>query len=359
MKFRTFKEEFDAKQSDIKYAEEVWGASFPKEYKDFLLKFNGGIIFPDFPKIKIDSEWQLWPINRIFSIGDLILQKEGKMNYPCLPPQGEYNQIKYDVDFEKLITFAEAERGLYYLNLDSNDFSQIYFACYSDWDGFVRVETNSFNEFINSLKSYSGQKSIKYPSGEGNKVYKKWLFESETAPNLGLKRFSEVYDYYKTNLEDGSAYRSVIQHYTNYPPNFLEFLIKKGEDIEGLLISAKKIEMIKPLIENHGLDFNKPYNGIFPIQVLTGIDEITYKSDFELIHKLLENNIEIDWNVKLDTSKMNNWDKKTPLERLANLHKYYYQSKEKKEKWWKEIDYKPKESEKYIQSVLIDKLINI
>ncbi len=49
------------------------------------------------------------------------------------------------------MVFAQGERGIYFLNLQKEDYSQIYFANYSGGDGIIKVGANSFSAFFNSL----------------------------------------------------------------------------------------------------------------------------------------------------------------------------------------------------------------
>lgn len=145
------KEEFDLKPQDIEHAESLWRKTFPSEYKEFLSRTNGGVPIPNFPTIKADTTWPVWGVERFVSVGDLILQATELMQYTWNDQHQQEALDKYNLKVENLLTFAVAERGCYYMNLDSQDFGQIYYCCYQDWDGLVRMHTSSFAEFTKSL----------------------------------------------------------------------------------------------------------------------------------------------------------------------------------------------------------------
>ncbi|MFZ1498045.1 MAG: SMI1/KNR4 family protein [Saprospiraceae bacterium] len=73
---KIYKEEFDTNVEETKRAENIWGVEFPSEYKNFILKNNGCVAYPNCPIISSENNSELWAIERFFSIGDVIIQKQ-------------------------------------------------------------------------------------------------------------------------------------------------------------------------------------------------------------------------------------------------------------------------------------------
>lgn len=299
-------EEFPATIEQINQAEKVWGVSFPQEYKSFLLVQNGGEVYPNIPAITftVSGNWELWGIDRFCSIGDLMLQKQYPMGYTWHTEHDEEVLKKYNLNIEYLLTFAIAERGCYYLNLAEEQYGQIYFACYQDWAGLVKLETRSFNEFLGSLGpspyfEFEGfQKS--------RKIYDKRFFYTPMQPELGLTRFNEVLAYFgDANSKGQDSDWTVIQHYANIDPydemgNYiLDFLLKQGGKTDGLLLKARTIETILKLVKQYGADINQAYKGRYPLQMYTSKSSWAIaKENYELMDKLLQTDIELDLTVK-------------------------------------------------------------
>ena len=72
------KEEFDTNRETIAKAESLWDKNFPKEYVEFLLENNGGVVYPNNPNLGPENKTEIWPIERFFSIGDIIIQRKNK-----------------------------------------------------------------------------------------------------------------------------------------------------------------------------------------------------------------------------------------------------------------------------------------
>lgn len=333
------RDENDTTLDKIELAETLWESKFPDDFKQFLLKFNGGEVYPNIPTIKATTSsdfWELWNIERILSIDDIILQKKHLMGYTWHDQHELEDLKKYDVSTEFLLTFAVAERGCYYINLDKKQFGQIYYACYQDWDGFVRLETNSFTEFMNSLKKSDYWEFQGF--NKSKKIYDSRYFYTPENPNLGLQRFKEVLSYLgDANSKSTDSDLTVIQYYAYFYGTegnemnscLFTYLLENGGLLDGLLNRTRDINLIQDLIFNYGTDINTPYKERYPI-----IDYTDYssghstKQNYYLIDKLLNLNIQVDFNVK-------DHEGKTALQRLEELVIEYEKWREHDKNFWK------------------------
>ena len=107
------KEEFPISEESVKEFEKEKGIKFPHDYRDFILKFNGGVAIPNYPiseKLKIE----ILPIERFYSLQDIQLglianQRERTEHIiedinagKAALEKGNKNR-GFDIEFEKLI----------------------------------------------------------------------------------------------------------------------------------------------------------------------------------------------------------------------------------------------------------------
>lgn len=330
------KEEFDINMDKIREAEKIWEFKFPEEFSAFLLKHNGGVTDICYPTIGAENNAELWEIVRFLSIGDIILQKKYLMEYTWNHEHDEYDLDELNLKKENLLTFAIAERGCYYINLDSS--GQIYFCNYAGGDGIVKVNTNSFKEFVNSLEFPSWYEVVGTADPklvkEYNPLYKlrkSRLFETPNQPQLGFERFKEVFEVFGEIEPSEEVYTQIANHYV-YDRLKIDYLIERGCSTDGLLCNAPNIETIKYLVEERGLDINKRYNDRYPLQkyLIPGFSGV--QGAYLLISDLLEYGVELDWSV------IGNKSDGTPdlplLKKLELLNEKYLQEEIKDKDWW-------------------------
>jgi len=282
------------KISELQKLETLLGTNLPEEYRNFIFRNNGCTIQPNVPKIEKDSTYVTWGIERFLSIGDLILQKQTKTYYTNEEAIKEYDSDKYKIDIHKLLTIAIAERGCYHIYLGYEEYGQIYFSNYSDGDGLVRFETDSFDEFINSLGYYDEEIEPIF-FDKPTKIFNPYLFETFENSVLGFNRFQEVLEQYgDPNFFRGDGYKNVVQTYVDNK-QFLLHIIEKGGKVEGLLNYTNNYNTITFLIEHFGLDINSPYKGRYPLQVYTAATSMNdYKISYELMDQLLQSNYKLN-----------------------------------------------------------------
>lgn len=333
---KIYKEEFDTNVSEIEKAEKIWQAVFPSEYKAFLLRNNGGIPYPNCPAVSAENDSQLWPIERFLSIGDITLQKLHPMLYALDDVDEEDFEIR-QISRDQILVFAIGERGVYFINLHSDDYSQIYFANYSGGDGIVKVNTKSFLNFIESLElpewtgeQYDPNYEIRLPGYWGNKILQTGLFYTPHVPALGLTRFMEVFEVSGDIQPPEDGYPTISQKYVHDRLK-LEYLFEKGCSTEGLLLYARDAKTIKFLLDHKGLDINKPNKGRYPLQnYLTPGHDI--KGLYELMDQLLEMNIKMDWSIQ--GIKVDGKPDLPMIKKLQALHELYLKSEIDDKNWW-------------------------
>jgi hypothetical protein len=98
---------------DLQSLEKIVGVELPIEYRNFILGHNEFTIQPNVPKIQADSNYMTFGIDRFLSVGDLLLQKITKVCYTNEEYIKEYDESKYAIDINKLLTIAIAECGCY------------------------------------------------------------------------------------------------------------------------------------------------------------------------------------------------------------------------------------------------------
>ncbi|WP_028979868.1 SMI1/KNR4 family protein [Sporocytophaga myxococcoides] len=359
---KIFKEEFDTNLKEIERAEEVWKAQFPSDYKVFLLQYNGGVPYPNCPTISSENNSELWPVNRFFSIGDVIIQKEHPMTY-TLHDIDKEDFERLNLNNEYLLVFALGERGVYIMNLNSEDFGQIYFANYSGGDGIIKVNTNSFSEFINSLdmpkwteEEYDPDFQLTKHYYSSNKIFQDYLYHTPNNPSLGFNRFKEVFAVLGDIQPPEDGYPNIPQKYVHDKLK-LEYLLEQGCKTDGLLRYANNAGIIKYLIVEKGLDINEIYKGRYPLQsYLTSTAKYEIKKKYELIHDLLELGIEMDWSIK--GIKVDGSPDLPMIEKLKVLHDEYLQYEIDDKNWWIKNG-KPSGHVPFKRSALIEQKLGI
>ena len=351
--FNIFNEEHKATIEKINKAEDIWGCKFPKEYISFLLDYNGIMLFPNLPTIDVDTSMGIWPVERMLSIEDIILQKETLMSYTWNQEHEDEVINKYKINLDKLLTFAIGERGCYYMHLDENDFGQLYYCNYIDGCGFVRLESNSINEFIYSFDASQDEKNNFKENGymfKTNKIYDDRYYDTENNSLLGLQRFKEVYSYYNEFILPNYEYKTVIQHYVDDEIK-LNFLISEGSSLDGLLNHTRKFETIDYLINKIGLNFNTSYNGIYPIEELLKPEHLGGRIiNYLLIDQLMSSDFTIDWSILIENTGN--------LIKLKELHFDYLKREIYDKKWWYNNG-KPELHVPYKKSQLIEEKLKI
>lgn len=365
---KVYKEENDTNLNEIRRAEKIWKTKFPKEYVDFLIKYNGLVTYPNYPTISVENNSTLWAIERFLSIGDIILQKQYPMSFSLYDIEKE-DLKEYNLKAKNLLTFAIGERGSYFMDLaprkfltfKRNNFGQIYFCNFSGGDGIVRTNTNSFAAFIDSLDYGDGHEydpdfkltKLGYSS---NKIFQSYLFNTPNNPQLGLSRFKEVFQILGDIQPPENGYPNIIQKYVHDRLK-LDYLLENGCSTDGLLRYARNAETIKYLVEEKRLDINKKYKGRYPLQnYLTPTSTHDVKVKYELITKLLEMGIEIDWSIK--ETQLDGKSDLTMIEKLEALHmKYLEYETYDKNRWIKSG--KPNGYIPFIRSKLIEKKLGI
>lgn len=336
LKFK--KEEFDTNRKEIAKAEALWDKNFPKEYVDFLLKYNGAIVYPTWPNLGPENKTEIWGIERFFSVGDLIIQKQYPMTY-TLHNIDEENFEEYNLDPNELLVFAQGDRGIYFLNLSKDEFSQIYIANFSGGDGISKTNCNSFATFLESLgqpewsdEEFNPNFEFSNDYNSGMKVLRTHLYYTPEKPELGLKRFKEVFKYVGEIMPNENGYPTIAQKYVDDRPK-LEYLLKEGCSKEGLLRYSRNPETIKFLIDELKLDINKEYKGRYPLQTyLTPGSTYDIKVKYELMDKMLEMRIDMDWSI--NGKQVNGEDDLPMIEKLRKLHRDYLKFEEKDKQWW-------------------------
>lgn len=346
-------DEFPTNIKQIEYAEKLWGIEFPQEYKSFLLKMNGGEIYPNTPSIQSTPECELWWIERFCSVNDLILQKKYPMAYTYIEQHYEEDLEPFNISGNDLLTIAVAERGCYYLSLSPEQYGQIYHANYQGGDGIVKLKTKSFEEFLNSMKPFIEEDEFE-GFEKSRKIYDIRYFDTPNNPELGLKRFDEILSILgDANSKARDSDWTIIQYYAYYDQfnkmgkQIFKHLFKPEINMDGLLIRTTDYDVICKLVLEYGQDYNKAYKGRYPIHWITSGSMSKIKEDYELLDKLLMSDIEIDYSIKDAKGK-------NVIERIKGMNEMYNKFVEQEKQRWKT---KP-EMLNYIISEEINNLVN-
>lgn len=329
------KEEFDTNTSEIERLEALYGFKLPVDYKDFLLKNNGCVIYPNYPTISNEKNYDLFSLERFLSVGDIILQKQHPLyftNYNDQSEGGELNKLNKDHH----LIFAFTDRGgMYFFDLSPENFGQIYYGHHCGT--MVKINTNSFTSFINSFDHYPSQSDtidqnyvfkLHYSQ---YKIFQNDLFYTPHKPELGLQRFKEVFEINGDFQPTENGYPNVPQKYVN-DKSKLDFLLSMGCSKLGLLNYAKDAHIVKYLIQDIGLDINEPYKGRFPLQnFLTPGSGNDCNIKYKLMDELLGMDLEMDWDIQ---GKLWNGERDlTFIDKLQKLHYEYYKNEEGEKQW--------------------------
>ena len=357
------KEEFDTNRAEIAKAEAIWDKNFPNDYVEFLLQYNGAITYPNWPNLGPDNKTEIWEVERFFSIGDVIIQKLYPMTY-TLHDIDEESFHEHNLDPKNILVFAEGERGIYFFNLSSEEYGQIYIANFSGGDGISRTSCNSFSNFLNSLGFPEGDDKVEIDldfefSTDYNssiKVMQSHMFYTPDKPKLGFQRFKEVFDYYEQTTSTNDGFKGIAYNYVDDRLK-LNYLLQKGCETDNLLRGAKKADTIEYLVKKLKLNINRMDNGIYPLQNYL-IDRPDYyaKQNYELIDELLKRDIPLDWSIKAKTYDGN--DGPSMLDKLLTLHKKYLDMIAKEEEFQNQYK-RPSGIPPFIKSELIEEKLGI
>lgn len=316
--------------SELDSIETLYGLKLPNDYREFLLLYNGAVFYKNYPTISNEKNYELYGIERFLSVGDLILQKKYPLYYTFYDDQSEDGELN-KLNQQNHLIFALTDRGgMYFFDLSTEDYEQIYFA--DNCGTMVKIETNSFSTFINSFDFYPEQRGsynqnsiFKLPYSN-HKIFQNDLFFTPNQAELGLERFKEVFRVNGDFQPTENGYPNVPQKYVNDKLK-LDYLLSIGCKKEGLLNYAKNAQIVKYLVTDIGLNINEPYKGRFPLQnFLTSGSGYDCNVKYKLMDELLEMGLEMDWTIK---GKLWNGEPDLPfIEKLLELHNEYYKNEE-------------------------------
>lgn len=276
-----------------------YNRKLPKDYVQFLLEFNGGAIYEP-------SNAYIWrfPIQRFFSLGDLILQEQTNVGYNDWEWMSEDQHLNLSYSHKELLPIAQCEQGTIMLSLNSDEFGKVYYSHYTGGEGVEKSRFNSFSELFNNYKIPENEnpKSKEEHYYAGRKLFEGQFFWTREDMNLGFERFKDVYKFYNDpNFKEPEPFNTtLIQHYLHHKLIF-KFLLDEGAETSGLFNQTMNFELIQYLCENMELDINKPHDGYHPIIFWSGSGHNSnsdIKSHKELMDKILESNLPIDYSIK-------------------------------------------------------------
>jgi hypothetical protein len=354
-------EESKTNRKEIRKIESLLGKDLPSEYINFLLTYNGASCYPNRPSVKTTNletkSDTLFPIDRFLSVGDIINYKSNNCWFDFIDHIPDDVLVNLNLDKSNLLIFALGERGNYLLNLADDDYSRIYFSCYSGCDGLSKLMTNSFNEFINSLSIESDLPKEEIKNLEdyrltirGHKCFHPYYFyHGDNHNEIYANRFYECYNFKHSQIinynTDG---RTFLELYIDHL-EIVKYLISRGHKPAGLKY-AKKYNVIEFLISQdlnlYKLDEHKGFSYDAPI--------IRYSKStnyYHVFHQFLVNKNDIDWDFE-------GLDGLTVIENLNEMVKRYFNENEAKRKQYiqsnQEHLFKP-----YLKSNLITKLLGL
>ncbi|UZR96778.1 SMI1/KNR4 family protein [Chondrinema litorale] len=347
-------DEFSINKEQIEFTEKVLEKEFPQDYRFFLQQYNGAEVFPNTPSLNfISNSDTIWcfPIERFCSIGDIVLQKKYQMEYTWTKYLEDEVKQYFEIEVDDLITIAVAERGCYYMNLNKNQFGQIYYANYLGENGIAKLETSSFDDFLKHLKPFEGD----YGFEKSRKIYDIRYFDTPSNPALGLKRFDEVLTKFgNANSKSRESGWTVIQYYAYYNQynimgkHIFNHLFKPDINMDGILNRSIDFDVISKIVLEYGQDYNMPYNGSYPIHWITSGTMAKIKEDYELLDKLLKSDIKIDFTIKDANGK-------NVIDRIRLMHNTYNKYIERERQRWKT---RPEMLNQFIISDEINKLVD-
>ncbi len=330
-KYYIHPEEGPATEARILELEQQRGFRIPDDYKAFLLQYNGGVIRPDTPRSETRG-LGIFPIERLFSIGDLELVATANGEEIMEMMIDDYEDELFELDPRKLLSISLNERGnlLLYCGEDE-EFGRVCYANYSGGDGIIKTQYASFTEMMDNLEHFDPEamKDVRVLPFSENFVPQKifsfnyYFLWTDQHQEKTLQRFIEVYRFLKKpkEIRDRINERSLMEYYINYPA-IIDFLLKEGFELpeklkrvnhleaikhlieiggnpEGLLISTRNIDVIKYLIESCGQNINTAYDGKFPMMTYTTIEGIVFRHlQWKLLNQILEAGFDIDYNIQ-------------------------------------------------------------
>lgn len=317
------REEFPTTEAELEKAEHMWGTRFPEEYRSFLLEHNGGQVYPNIPRIPATTTWELWSVTRFCSVGDLVLQKHHLMSYTYNDEHEAADLERFNLSADQLLAIAQGERGCYYMSLSKEQFGQLYYACYQDWDGFVQIKTRSFREFLHSMQSFDDDEFEGF--GMSEKIYDSRYYITPNDPDAGIARFKEVLSFIGDANTSTSEYRlTVTEHYAGEcgttDRRILNYLFSIGGYTKGLLLYVNQFDLIMQLITEYHEDINMPHKGRYPLHYFTSTSYgYLVMHNYKLMDQLLRAGLYLDLTVKDEAGR-------TVVEKLKILAMEY-------EKW--------------------------
>lgn len=350
-KFKILKEEFPCKLEQIKEIEKINNVKFPEDYKEFLLKYNGGAVVPNYPKSE-NSKVDIFPLERFFSVGDIKIISTSKYSELRELIMEDYDEELFEFNPEKLVLIGQCERGNLLIYCGEDDFGRICYANYSGGNGIEKTSYQSIFSLLNNLTSWDDKpvdfSKITQENFQSKKIFEMgdYFFGGNYDSTQALQRFKEVLSFYgDPNKFDKHHEKDVVQFYINKPiilsylesigaklPSQLQrvnnieslkFLISKGISSKGLLNTTRNLEVIKFLVEEQGYDLNKPFEGKYPLLEYTFLSDSyslwSRNKQYVLILDLLKLEYDLDLNIK----DKNGQSVKEKIKILEVSHKEY------------------------------------
>ncbi len=250
----------------------------------------------------------------------------------------EDDLIRHNLNSQNLLKFAFAERGWYFMNLSEDDYGQLYFCDYSGGDGIVRIKTKSFKEFVNSLiipewsdDTYDFKRESKLKDYIPYKITQPKYFSTPFQPEIGLNHFKNCYRYFISKKPTEDRLKNLAISYVNNR-EILKFLLDNGHNPNQLLFGHRiNFDTVLFLVNDLGIDLNKPFDGRFAIHnLLNPTSTADIKVKYQLIHDIIDAKVNIDWSVI--GKQLQDGENITALERLKLLNSKYrnYENEEMK-----------------------------
>ena len=269
MSLQFFPDEPPASPEFISQVEQELQLHFPLDYRQFLLEYNGGVVWPNhLNNENSDDEWEHTWIERFSSVQDILFACRYD-TYNWLDELIKEDEAdKYAIDLNKLLVIARCVRGDFLLYLGEEDYGWVYFANYGDGQGFNRTSYASFYTLLQCLKP--GEVEHGFPTNIGDKIFELQWFWADG--RIHFDRFEELLQAYggKPDKIHPVWKQNVVQHYIDHP-EILHFLIQKGAKLNGCLLYVREIPTLKYLLEEAAQDINAPYQDRYPLHEFTEV----------------------------------------------------------------------------------------
>ena len=296
MPLQFFPDEPPASPEFISQVEQELQLRFPPDYRQFLLEYNGGVVWPNhLNNESSDDEWEHTWIERFSSVQDILFACRYD-TYNWLEELIKEDEAdKYAIDLSKLLVIACCVKGNFLLYLGEEDYGWVYFANYSDGQGFNRTDYSSFQVLLESLTLWDDEEELP-PYIDGKIFDSNWFWANE---QVNLDRFQELLLAYggDPNKTHHIWKKNVIQQYIDYP-EIRTYLLSIGAKLEGCLVHTRSIPTLQFLLEEGKLDINEPYSGKYPLHVFTEISSY-YSScgNLEIMNYLLKTHQKLDLSI--------------------------------------------------------------